>query len=52
MQSLALAITAVLAIHGLCIMESVREADLNHVGYHSFWTYHVLCRDFGRSPCH
>ena len=28
----------------LCIMESVREADLNHVSYRSFWISHIPCR--------
>ena len=37
---------------GLCVMESIHEANLNHVGYRSSWTYHVPCHDFCHSPCH
>ena len=39
-RSLAFAISAVLVI-----MESIREANLNHVGYRYFWIYHVPCHD-------
>ena len=38
--------------HGLCVIESIREADLNHVGLLLFLDSHVPCHNICHGPCH